>query len=121
MSRRVRIFSIVGVALIVATTLATLAIFHPFTSSAQRATSQSPYDVNRAHDLPSPQSDRQRALRQVAVELKAQGKLSGKVAHVGQGKGGYVQLAREGESAVWGVLAEFGNQTKYGGTAGPLM
>lgn len=121
-SRRVRLFSVLGVALLVAMTVASLAIFHPGATSAQRATDQSPYDINRAHDLPSPQSDRQRALRQVAVEMKAQGKVSGKVAHVGKGKGGYVELEREGESAVWGVLAEFGAQIhpSYGGSAGPL-
>jgi len=111
-----------GVFLIVATTLAAIAIARPFTSSAQSAVS-SYQDVNRAHDLHSPQSDHQRAMRQVALEMVANGKAHGKVVKVDDhGKPGYVELAREGESAVWGILAQFGN-TIYpstGGTAGPL-
>jgi len=121
-SRRVRMFSMLGVFLIVATTLAAIAIVRPFTSSAQSAVS-SYQDVNRAHDLHSPQSDHQRAMRQVALEMVANGKAHGKVVKVDDhGKPGYVELAREGESAVWGILAQFGN-TIYpstGGTAGPL-
>ena len=111
MSRRVRIFSVLGVFLIVATTLATIAFVRPFTSSAQpAATSHLPNDVNRAHDLHSLISDHQRALRQAALEMVAKGQAHGNVVRVGHGKRGYVELAREGESPVWGILAEFGNQ-----------
>ncbi len=123
MSRRVRIFSVLGVFLIVATTLATIAFVRPFTSSAQPATtSHLPNDVNRAHDLHSPMSDHQRALRQAALEMVAKGQAHGKVVRIGHGKRGYVELAREGESPVWGILAEFGDQVHptYGGTVGPL-
>lgn len=111
-----------GVFLIVATTLAAIAIVRPFTSSAQSAVS-SYQDVNRAHDLHSPQSDHQRAMRQVALEMVANGKAHGKVVKVDDhGKPGYVELAREGESAVWGILAQFGDtiNPSTGGTAGPL-
>lgn len=122
MSRRIRLFSMLGVFLIVATTLAAIAVARPFTSSAQPA-SHTYQDANRAHDLHSPQSDHQRALRQEALKQIAAGKLGyGKVVRVGHGKRGYVELDREGESPVWGILAEFGD-TIYpstGGTAGPL-
>ena len=60
------------------------------------------------HDLPSPLSEQQRALRQQALELKLQGKIPagakvGKVA-----KGQYVELAREDTDKIFVVIAEFG-------------
>jgi hypothetical protein len=77
-----------GVFLIVATTLAAIAIARPFTSSAQPA-SHTYQDVNRAHDLHSPQSDHQRALRQEALQQIAAGTSShGKVESLAHGKRG---------------------------------
>jgi immune inhibitor A len=74
------------------------------------------------HDLPSPLSDKQRALRAKALEMQLTGKIP-KGAKVGQvAKGQYVQLAREGEDSIWTVLGEFGESTSttYGGAAGPV-
>lgn len=74
------------------------------------------------HDLPSPLSDKQRALRAKALQMQLTGKLP-KGAKVGKvAKGQYVQLAREGEDSIWTVLGEFGTQvnSSYGGTAGPV-
>jgi immune inhibitor A len=61
----------------------------------------------RAHDLPSPLSEKQRALTRQALEMQAKGKIA-KGAKVGQvAKGQYVELQREGEDAIWTVLGEF--------------
>ena len=124
MSRRSRVYSLVAVVLVGTIALASFTIFHPFASQAKPAAKATlSWDAQHAsHDLHSPQSDHQRALRQQALELVARGKAHGKVVRVGHGKRGYVQLAREGEDAVWGLIGEFGTQINptYGGTAGPL-
>jgi len=81
---------------------------------------------NKAHDLKSPRSDKQRALRQQGLELKLQGKIpkDSKIARVAKGQ--YVELAREGEDPIWTVIAEFGEATNTthhshaGGAPGPL-
>ena len=74
------------------------------------------------HDLPSPLSDKQRALRAVALEMQVEGKIP-RGAKVGKvAKGQYVQLAREGEDSIWTVIGDFGTQVNptYGGDAGPV-
>jgi immune inhibitor A len=73
------------------------------------------------HDLPSPLSDKQRALRAKALEMQLTGKIP-KGAKVGKvAKGQYVQLAREGEDSIWTVLGDFGSKiSSLGGTPGPV-
>src|SRR4051812_28741789 len=82
-------------------------------------------------NLPSPKGEKQIALRQAGLEMKVNGTLAANT-KVGQvAKGQYVELAREGEDAIWTVLAEFGTQQaththgtlgviSHAGTAGPL-
>ena len=61
----------------------------------------------RQHDLPSPLSEKQRALRAQALELQAKGQIP-KGAKVGRvAKGQYVELVREDEDSIWTVLGEF--------------
>src|SRR4051812_44632274 len=82
-------------------------------------------------NLPSPKGEKQSALRQSGLEMKINGTVAAntKVAQVAKGQ--YVELAREGEDAIWSVLAEFGTQPathnhgalgviNHAGTAGPL-
>ena len=63
----------------------------------------------RAHDLSSPLSDKQRALRQAAVEAVASGKATPQGANkvVQVAKGQYVELAQEDSDAIWTVLGDF--------------
>jgi immune inhibitor A len=71
-------------------------------------------------DRRHPLGDKQRALRQRALQQKAKGQALGKVHQVARGQ--YVELAREGEDLIWTVLGEFGTQIhpSYGGAPGPL-
>jgi immune inhibitor A len=56
-------------------------------------------------NLPDPLTTKQLELKQQALEAKLNGKANGKVKEVAKGQ--YVELAREGEGAVWTVLGEF--------------
>lgn len=64
---------------------------------------------NKEHDLKSPLSEKQRALRKQGLEMKLEGKIAkdAKVARVAKGQ--YVELAREDEDSIWTVLGEFGD------------
>jgi immune inhibitor A len=78
-------------------------------------------DGNRkGDDRRHPLGDRQRALRQQALQQKVVGKAPGKVHEVAKGQ--FVELAREGEDRVWAVVGQFGTQIHpvLGGTPGPL-
>lgn len=70
-------------------------------------------------DLPHPLGEKQRALRQRALEDKLRGKAHGRVHEVAKGQ--YVELERAGEDSIWTVLGEFGDQVapSFGGDAGP--
>ncbi len=72
-------------------------------------------------DIPSPLSERQRALRQEALQQIAQGNLvaTGPVVEVAHGQ--FVELAREDEDLIWTVLGEFGDDPSpfFGGAPGP--
>jgi immune inhibitor A len=88
------------------------------TTSAASAPDGAPVSDN----LPHPLGEKQQALRQVALQKLAAGKIPAGT-KVGQvAKGQYVELAREGEDSIWTVLGEFGTQVNSvtGGTAGPL-
>ena len=76
--------------------------------------------ASRHDDRKHPQGDKQRALRQQALQQRLQGKSSGRVHEVAKGQ--YVELEREGEDLIWTVLGQFGNAINptYGGAAGPL-
>ncbi|MGY1785152.1 immune inhibitor A domain-containing protein [Geodermatophilus sp. SYSU D00698] len=63
----------------------------------------------RAHDLPNPLGDKQRELRQEALEQVVSGQATpqgdNKVVEVAKGQ--YVELAQEDSDAIWTVLGEF--------------
>ena len=84
-----------------------VAIATAVAGAAGAGTSRSADPQVKQHDLPSPLSEKQRALRAQALELQAKGKIP-KGAKVGKvAKGQYVQLARTGEDSIWTVLGEF--------------
>lgn len=56
-------------------------------------------------NLPDPLSTKQLELKKQAMEAKINGKAYGKVGEVARGQ--YVELAREGEGAIWTVMGEF--------------
>ena len=56
-------------------------------------------------NLPDPLTTKQLELKQAALEAKLNGKAYGKIGEVAKGQ--YVELAREGEGAIWTVLGEF--------------
>ncbi|WP_246065919.1 immune inhibitor A domain-containing protein [Geodermatophilus aquaeductus] len=63
----------------------------------------------RAHDLPNPLGDKQRELRQQALEQVLQGESTPQGANrvVEVARGQYVELAQEDSDAIWTVLGEF--------------
>ncbi len=80
--------------------------------------------VDKSDNLPSPLSTQQQVLREKGLALKATGQIDANatVAQVGHGRTPkYVQLAQTGHSDIFVILAQFGDQTMYGGDAGPMM
>ncbi|MGE5251484.1 MAG: immune inhibitor A domain-containing protein [Bacteroidota bacterium] len=59
----------------------------------------------REDNRPDPLTTQQLELKQQALEAKLNGKAYGKTGEVARGQ--YVELAREGEGAIWTVLGEF--------------
>ncbi|MGH3749947.1 MAG: immune inhibitor A domain-containing protein, partial [Micromonosporaceae bacterium] len=77
-------------------------------------------------DLPNPLGDKQRAMKQRAMEKTIAGDAT--IQHKGDskvmklGKGDYVQMSLEKEDPIFSILTEFGDQTdpRTGGSAGPV-
>jgi immune inhibitor A len=91
---------------------AVLAAVPATASSAAPAAGPDPEaSPQRAHDLSSPLSDKQRALRQAAVQQVVSGEATprgdNKVVQVAKGQ--YVELAQDDSDAIWTVLGEFTN------------
>jgi immune inhibitor A len=61
--------------------------------------------AGRVDNRPDPMSLKQADLKQVALEARLNGKAPEKVKQVAKGQ--YVELAREGEGAIWTVLGDF--------------
>ena len=61
--------------------------------------------AGRIDNRPDPLTTKQLELKKRALEAKLNGKAYGKTHEVARGQ--YVELAREGEGAVWTVLGEF--------------
>lgn len=61
----------------------------------------------KSDDLKHPLGEKQRALRQKALEMKLKGKATGNVVQVAKGQ--YVELGREATDKIFVVIAEFGN------------
>jgi immune inhibitor A len=99
-----RALSVVVGAAVIAAVPATAATAAP----ADGAPAADP-QVNRSHDLSSPLSDKQRALRQEAIEQVVAGEATprgdNKVVEVAKGQ--YVELAQEDSDAIWTVLGQF--------------
>jgi immune inhibitor A len=78
--------------------------------------------ASQTDNLPSPLQTEQQVMVQKGLALKATGQIdpNATVAQIGHGrKPKYVQLAQTGHSDIFVILAEFGDQTLYGGTPGP--
>jgi immune inhibitor A len=75
----------------------------PLQASASGARDESL--VQRSDNLPDHATTRQLELKKQALEAKLNGKAYGKIHQVARGQ--YVELAREGEGAVWTVMGEF--------------
>ena len=88
------------------------------TASGAAAADAASVSDNISHPL----GEKQEALKQVALQKLASGKIPAgtKVGEVAKGQ--YVELVREGEDSIWTVLGEFGTAINptYGGSAGPL-
>jgi len=83
--------------------------------------------AKKSDDLKSPLSDKQRALRETAVQqvIKGTAKIETKGGQqvINVGKGQYVQYAVNREESIFTILTDFGTAAKTtltGGTAGPL-
>ena len=98
-----RALSVVMGAAVIAAVPATAVSAAPAAGPEPEATPQ------RSHDLSSPLSDKQRALRQAAVEAVVAGEATprgnNKVVQVAKGQ--YVELAQEDSDEIWTVLGEF--------------
>jgi immune inhibitor A len=64
-----------------------------------------PESVQPEDNLPDPLTTKQLDLKQQALDAKLNGKAYGKTHEVARGQ--YVELAREGEGAIWTVMGEF--------------
>ncbi|MGY1695948.1 immune inhibitor A domain-containing protein [Geodermatophilus sp. SYSU D00814] len=93
---------VVGAALVVAL---------PATASAAPPPEDPGAAPARAHDLPHPLGDKQRELREQALEevLSGEATPSGDNRVVEVARGQYVELAQEDSDAIWTVLGEFGD------------
>jgi immune inhibitor A len=72
---------------------------------AQGSASDEPTLVQKEDNRPDPLTTQQLELKKQALEAKLNGKAKEKVKEVAKGQ--YVQLAREGEGALWTVMGEF--------------
>src|SRR6188472_685624 len=95
-------------------------------AASTQTSANDPASFSGTDNLSHPLGEKQEALRQVALQQLATGKIPAGT-KVGQvAKGQYVELAREGEDSIWTVLGEFGTATNTthhshgGGTPGPL-
>jgi immune inhibitor A len=74
----------------------------------------SPVYAPKQDNLPDPITTAQLELKEKALEAKLNGKAYGKVGEVARGQ--YVELAREGEGAIWTVLGQFADLSHNGFT-----
>jgi immune inhibitor A len=112
----------------VAVTALALSIVQVPTQAAQAPTDRDPAaaQAKKHDDLQHPLGERQRALRDVAVQQLVKGtaqietKGGQRVIRVGKGK--YVQYAVEREESIFTILSDFGSAVDpvTGGTVGPL-
>ncbi len=101
-----KVFAILSI-IVLLTSLLTIA---PVAASSSAALAGSggrddPGFAPKEDNLPDPLSTNQAGLKKQALEAKLNGKAYGKTYEVARGQ--YVELAREGEGALWTVLGEF--------------
>jgi immune inhibitor A len=72
---------------------------------ASQGANDDPVYAPREDNLPDPLTTKQAELKKQALEAELNGKAYGKTHEVARGQ--YVELAREGEGAVWTVMGEF--------------
>ena len=87
--------------------LAIVAVCVAFTAQSQTVgvDRDDPLRIGRSDNYPDPATTEQLELREQALQAKLHGKAHGRTHQVARGQ--YVELAREGEGAVWTVLGEF--------------
>lgn len=88
---------------------AALVMAVPATANAAPPPEDAAAAPDRAHDLPNPLGDKQRELREQALEQVLQGESTPQGANrvVEVSRGQYVELAQEDSDAIWTVLGEF--------------
>ena len=95
-----KFFAVVGILILLLAFLPALATAAPVAS-----TGDDPEFIPKKDNLPDPLTTKQLELKQAALEAKLNGKAYGRIGEVARGQ--YVELAREGEGALWTVLGEF--------------
>jgi immune inhibitor A len=90
---------------------AALVVAMPTTATAAPPPEEPAAAPARAHDLPNPLAEKQRELREQALEQVLEGAAtpSGANRVVEVARGQYVELAQEDSDAIWTVLGEFGD------------
>ena len=89
--------------MVVALVIAGAVALSPVPASGQDSRDQT--RVSRSDNRPDPLTTRQLEMKEVALRGTLHGKKYGRTGEVARGQ--YVQLARQGEGAVWTVLGEF--------------
>ncbi|MCK4899728.1 MAG: hypothetical protein KAS38_13170, partial [Anaerolineales bacterium] len=74
-------------------------------ATAAPAADEEPNLAGKKDDRLDPKTEEQRALHEMAMEAKLNGKALGKTHEVAKGQ--YVELERLGEDSVWTVMGEF--------------
>jgi immune inhibitor A len=97
-----KLFNILLVLALLLISLVPVAAAAPMGSSGAN---DNPDFVQPEDNLPDPLTIKQQELKQQAFEAKLNGKAYGKTHEVARGQ--YVELAREGEGAIWTVMGDF--------------
>jgi len=103
-----KVFALLSVVVLL-TSLLTVAPIAASPSAAPAASGgyDGPDLAPKEDNLPDPLTTKQAELKQQALEAKLNGKAYGKTHEVARGQ--YVELAREGEGAIWTVMGDFAN------------
>ena len=83
-------------------------------SASEGVNNNGPQLTQKNDNLPDPLTTRQLELKQKALDAQLNGKAYGKIGEVARGQ--FVDLAREGEGAIWTVLGEFADLQHNGFT-----
>lgn len=103
MKRSVYVTILILAALLVASVMPALAM--PPIGDNPQAETPDGTSYQRIDDRPDPLTDKQKELKETALQAKLNGKAYGKTKEVARGQ--FVELAREGEGTIWTVVGEF--------------